>query len=79
MSLRPSVRAELSAHGIAAGADESPSALRERLNDLYLEEVRALKARQRSGEIPLGEYAAHVEALKRRFPLLGVPIGAWLE
>ena len=79
MRLRAAVRAALAAHGIEAAGDEAPRALRERLNDVYLEEVRALKARQRSGEIPLREYAAHVDALKSRFPLLSLPLSSWEE
>jgi hypothetical protein len=53
--------------------------VRERLNDLYLDEVRRLKERQRAGEIPLRAYAAHVDALKHRFDLLGLPLALWLE
>jgi hypothetical protein len=79
VSVRAAVRAALEAHGIAAGADESAQALRERLNEVYLEEVRALKARQRGGEIALRDYAAHVDALRARFPLLSLPLSAWEE
>jgi hypothetical protein len=79
VSLRAAVREALAAHGVRAAPDETPQALRERLNDVYLDEVRALKARQRSGEIPLREYAAHVEALKARFPLLALPLSSWEE
>jgi hypothetical protein len=79
VTLRAAVRDALAAHGVEAGADDHPAALRARLNDVYLEEVRALKARQRSGAIPLREYAAHVDALKRRFPLLGLPLSSWEE
>ena len=59
--------------------DDTPASLRERLNGIYLEEVRRLKARQRTGEIAKADYAAHVSALRDRFPLLGVPIGRWSE
>jgi hypothetical protein len=75
--LRPSVIEQLRAHGLEPSA--TPAELRERLNDLYLEEVRRLRERQRCGEIPLGEYALHVEELKRRYPLLGLPLQAWTE
>jgi len=77
VALRSTVAAELTAHGLALRG--SPAELRERLNDVYLEEVRRLKERQRSGEIPIREYAAHVEALKRRYPLLGLPLELWTE
>jgi hypothetical protein len=79
VTLRPAVLAELARHGLRPLDGDSAAALRERLNDLYLEEVRALKARQVGGEIPLREYAAHVQALKESFPLLGLPLDAWAD
>ncbi len=53
--------------------------MKERLNARYLDEVRQLKARQQAGEIPLREYATHAEALKERYPLLGLPLELWTE
>ncbi len=79
MTLRPTVVNDLERHGIEAGDGDTPESLRDRLNDLYLEEVRGLKARQVAGEIPLKKYAAHVQALKERFPLLGLPLSLWTE
>jgi hypothetical protein len=38
-----------------------------------------LKARQRAGEIAKADYAAHVAALRDRFPLLGLPVDRWTE
>jgi len=77
--LRPAVVEALASLGIAAAADESPEQLRERLNERYLEEVRALKQRQQAGEIPLHDYARHVQALKERYAVLGLPVSLWLE
>ena len=77
MRLRASVREALAAHGLAVAESDTPALLKERLNDLYLEEVRRLKARQRAGEIALRDYAAHAQALKERFPLLGLPLDHW--
>jgi hypothetical protein len=79
VTLRAAVQEALRGHGIAAAPGDDPAALRERLNDAYLEEVRALRARQRAGGIPLRDYAAHVDALKHRFPLLSLPLAAWSE
>lgn len=79
MTLKPAVLAGLARHGIVPRPGEDPGALRERLNDAYLEEVRRLRERQRGGEIPLAQYADHVEALKRAYPLLGLPLGLWSE
>jgi len=79
VKLRPGVTADLAHHGIDAAEGDSAEALRERLNDRYLEDVRRLKARQVSGEIPLEDYAAHVRALKESYPLLGLPLALWTE
>jgi hypothetical protein len=79
IALRSSIREELRRHGIDAGEGDSAEVLRERLNDVYVAEVKALRARQVAGEIPLREYAGHVEALKSRFPLLGLPLAHWQE
>jgi hypothetical protein len=64
-------------HGIEPTAEDTAASLRERLNDLYLVEVRRLRERQQAGEIPKADYAAHVAALKDRFPLLGLPLDRW--
>lgn len=77
--LRPGVREALAGHGLAVAEADTPALLKERLNDLYLEDVRRLKARQRSGEIPLHDYAAHAQSLRERFPLLGLPLDMWTE
>jgi hypothetical protein len=77
--LKPSVLEELARHGIQPAEGEDAATLRERLNDAYLEEIRQLRARQQSGEIPLQDYARHVEALRARFPLLGLPLHLWGE
>lgn len=79
MKLRPSVLAELAARGITPSPDETPAALRERLNDAYLEDVRRLRDRQRGGEIPLRDYSSHVQQLKESYPLLGLPLEQWSE
>ena len=77
--LSEAARAALIGHGIVPGPEETAADLRVRLNERYLEEVRALRERQRGGEIPIREYAQHVNALHRRFPLLGVPVERWTE
>ena len=78
-SLRPRVAADLARRGLEPRAGDTPASLRERLDDLYLEDVRRLKQRQVSGEIPLSDYARHVEALKESYPLLGLPLSLWEE
>ncbi len=78
-ALSPQVRAALVAHGVEPRDDDTPASLKERLNDAYLVEVRRLRDRQRRGEIPLREYAAHAEALKQSFALLGLPLERWVS
>jgi len=75
--LHPEVRAALLAHGIETREDDTPAVLKERLNDVYLQEVRGLRDRQRAGEIALRDYAAHAFALKESFALLGLPLEMW--
>jgi hypothetical protein len=79
VALRSAVREELARHGLTELPDDSPAILRERLNDVYVAEVKKLRERQVKGEIPLREYARHVEELKGRFPLLGLPLDLWCE
>lgn len=79
MTLRPAVVEALGRLGVVAAPGDTPERLRERLNDRYLEEVRALKQRQRAGEIALREYAEHVQALKERYAVLGLPLRLWRE
>ena len=79
MRLRPAVAEALAALGIAPHPGDTPAVLRERLNDLYLEDVRSLKRRQRAGEIPLRDYARHAQALKERYPLLQLRTSEWVE
>jgi hypothetical protein len=75
----PSVSRALLAHGLVPSDDDTAASLRERLNDLYLDEVRRLRERQRAGEIARADYATHVQALRDLFPLLGLPVDRWTE
>lgn len=79
MRLRPRVRSELEAAGVEVGPGDTPRTLRERLNDVYVGEVKALKARRVAGEIAPRDYAPAVEALRDRYPLLGLPLSMWEE
>jgi hypothetical protein len=79
VKLRPAVVEALGRHGVVVAEGDTPATIRERLNDLYLEEVRQLRARQRAGEIPLAEYSHHAQALQERYPLLGLPLELWID
>jgi len=77
--LKPAVVQGLARHGLTPGPEDTPETLRDRLNDAYLEDVRRLKQRQKAGDIPLREYARHAQELKESYPLLGLPLSAWVE
>ena len=74
---RTDVLEELSRHGVAPTRVTPPDLVREFVNDLYLYEIRALRSRFRAGEIPKSEYAGQVEALRKRYPVLSLPLRYW--
>jgi hypothetical protein len=73
----PEVLDELAVHGLAPGADTPPKFLRDALRDLYKHEIKVLKRRLLTGDFPKQEYAARVIALRRKYPLLSVPVQLW--
>ncbi|HKQ04760.1 MAG TPA: hypothetical protein VJ464_06480 [Blastocatellia bacterium] len=76
---RESVLVEMARHGVVPHADAPPELIRDFINDLYVYEIRALKARLKAGGFPRGEYAARVAELRRRYPLLSLPVKHWTE
>lgn len=76
---RPEVLAALLEHGIRPLPHTPPSLVREYLNDVYRYELRVLRARLLRGDFPRRDYAAHVVALRRRYPLLSLPASAWVH
>lgn len=74
---RPDVLAALLAHGVRPTASTRPALVREYLNDLYRHELRRLRARLLAGDFPKPEYAARVIDLRRRYPLLSLPVSMW--
>jgi len=75
----PQILEELGRHGLAPSADTPPGRLRDALRDLYKYEIRRLRNRVVSGDIPKREYAGHVVELRKRYPLLSIPTGLWIE
>ena len=67
----------LAAHGLRPTPSTSPALLREQINDLYLFEIRRLKARLLRREFPKAAYAGHVVDLRKRYVLLSIPVGQW--
>ena len=79
MNPRPEVARALARHGVTLEPGDTPETVRDRLNDRYLEAVRAIRERQRAGEIPRADYARHVQALRDEFSLLALPLELWEE
>ena len=70
---------ELARHGLVPRSDTPPQQLRDAVRELYKHEIKRLKARLLAREFPKGEYAEKVIELRRRYPLLSVPIELWID
>ena len=70
---------ELAVHGLRPRQDTAPGVLRDALRDLYKYEIKVLKGRLLAGDFPKAEYAGRVIQLRRRYPLLSVPVALWVE
>ena len=73
------VREELARHGLLPRADTPPQLLRDSVRDLYKYEIKRLKSRLLAREFAKGEYAEKVVDLRRRYPLLSIPIELWVD
>jgi hypothetical protein len=73
------VQEELTRHGLRPGPDTPPQLLRDAIRDLYKYEIKVLKRRLLASEFPKGEYAGRVIDLRRRYPLLSIPLDLWIE
>jgi hypothetical protein len=74
---RQEVLNELSRHGILPDGETSVEFVRDYINELYLFEIRKLRKRLLAGEIPKKEYAGHVLTLRKRYPILSIPVQFW--
>jgi hypothetical protein len=74
----PRVLEELAGHGLQPTPTTSPSQLRDAVRDLYKYEIRQLRDALIAGRIAKPDYAAHVVALRRRYPLLSLPLDLWI-
>ena len=76
---RSDVLAALAAHGVRPHAGTPPALVREFLNDLYRYELRVLRDRLLRGEFAKATLAGRVVQLRRRYPLLSVPVERWTD
>lgn len=70
---------QLARHGLIPTQETPPDLAQQFVNDLYLYEIRALRKQMRAGLIPKTEYAERAGELKKRYPVLGLPVGLWTE
>jgi hypothetical protein len=70
---------ELGDHGLRPLERTPPALVRDALNDLYTFELRRLRARLLRREFPKASYAGLVASVRRRYPLLSIPVQDWLE
>lgn len=76
---RQSVLAELARHGIIPLSNTPPEIVHEFVNDLYVYEIRRLRKQMRAGLIPKAGYANSVDELRKRYPVLSLPVEYWIE
>jgi len=74
---QPEILTQLLEHGVRPAAGTRPALVFSFLNDLYRYELRRLRRRRADKRIAPQEYAAHVVALRRRYPLVSVPVRFW--
>lgn len=76
---RETVLNELARHGVIPRDDTPPELAHQFVTDLHLLEIRKLKQQMLAGKIPKHEYAKTVEALRKRYPVLSLPVRFWIE
>jgi hypothetical protein len=74
---RPEVLDTLIEHGLSPKAATDPAFVRQALSELYRHEIRRLRSRLLRQEFPKREYAGRVDALRRRYVLLKLPVALW--
>ena len=70
---------ELERHGVHPTPHTRPARVREFVRDLYKFEIRRLKDQMVRKAFPRAEYAARVDALRRRYPVLALMPDQFVE
>ena len=73
----PRILEELAGFGLRPRASTPPSLAKEFVNDLYRHELRRLRKRLRTREIPKEGYADRVVALRKEYFLLSIRLDLW--
>ncbi len=69
---RQDVLDELARHGVRPLTTSKPEMVRGFVRELYKFEIRKLRDRVVNGEIAKSNYAGHVDALRRTYPVLSL-------
>jgi hypothetical protein len=70
---------ELARHGVRPAPHTRPEVVRAHVRELYKYEIRRLREGMRRHEFPRHEYAARVDVLRRRYPVLALLPGQFVE
>ena len=73
----PRVLEELGRFGLRPLPTTPPQQAKAYVNDLYRHELRRLRTRLRSGEIPSAGYADRVVSLRKKYFLLSIRLDLW--
>jgi len=74
---RPAVLEALARHGLRPTPGTPPELSRDYVDDLYRFELRRLRDSLLRGEFPRAELAGRVDATRRRYAVLGLPVAQW--
>lgn len=74
---QPDVLAQLLTHGVRPRPTTRPALVFRFLGELYRYELRRLKALRAARAFPSAEYGSRVLGLRRRYPLVSVPVKYW--
>ena len=74
---RQDILTQLLTHGVRPATGTRPALVFRFLSDLYRYELRRLKDARVAGRVAAADYAPRVVSLRRRYPLVSVPVQEW--
>ncbi|MFO7692349.1 MAG: hypothetical protein R6V57_04610 [Vicinamibacterales bacterium] len=74
---QPEILAQLLTHGVRPQPHTRPAQVFRFLGELYRYELRRLKRLREAGVIAPADYGGRVVDLRRRYPLVSVPVRLW--
>jgi hypothetical protein len=75
---RAEILEALADHGIIPRDDTPPRFLRDAVRDLYKYEIKRLRLSLLAGNILKRDYAGRVVELRRKYPILSIPVELWV-